>query len=245
MPIYLPELNKSNFLFPAVNTALTDPDGLLAFGGDLSPQRLITAYQQGIFPWFEQDQPILWWSPSQRMVIKPGTMHISRSLKKSLRRNPVRFTLNQAFEQVVEACAQPRDYSQDTWINARMQRAYTKLHELGYAHSVEVWQDEMLIGGLYGLSIGKIFCGESMFHLRTDASKFAFIALQQHLINIDYQLIDCQLHNPHLASLGAVEVPREHFLKVLQQNAEITPNSEHWHKQSLTINLDNLASGAS
>jgi len=244
MPIYLPELDKSDFSFPIVNTALKDPDGLLAFGGDLSPKRLIKAYQQGIFPWFEQEQPILWWSPSQRMVIKPGEMHISRSLKKSLRRAQVKFTINTAFAQVILACAQPRNYSQDTWINIRMQRAYQKLHELGYAHSVEVWQDGILAGGLYGLSIGNIFCGESMFHSCTDASKFAFIALQQHLLSINYQLIDCQLHNPHLESLGAVEVPRNNFIEILQQHAETQPNPEHWHAQDITINLDDIRSNS-
>lgn len=244
MTIYLPELDKSTLSFPDINTALNDPDGLLAFGGDLSPQRLIKAYQQGIFPWFEQEQPILWWSPNQRMVIKPGTMHISRSLRKSIRSAHVKFTINTAFAQVIQACAQPRSYSHDTWINIRMQRAYKKLHELGYAHSVEVWQDGILVGGLYGLSIGNIFCGESMFHLRTNASKFAFIALQQHLVSINYQLIDCQLHNPHLESLGAVEVPRSNFIEVLQQHAETQPNPEHWHAHEIEINLDAIRSNS-
>ena len=236
MPIYLPELNHNLTQFPPVETALTEPDGLLAMGGDLSPERLINAYQRGIFPWFEDDQPILWWSPSQRMVLTPGDMHISRSLRKSLRRQNFSLSINHAFAEVIECCAEPRGYSSDTWITATMQDAYLQLHKMGFAHSVEVWQDERLVGGLYGLYIGDIFCGESMFHTVTDASKIAFIALQQHLANIGCKLIDCQLHNEHLASLGAIEISREAFIKQLN-TSNTTAQQHQWQPQALVLDL--------
>jgi len=171
MTIYLSELHPTSFSFPDPNEALHDPDGLLAMGGDLNPERLLKAYQQGIFPWFEEDHPILWWSPQNRMVIKPGEMHISRTLSKNLRRSDYQFTLNTAFKDVIKACANPRQYSEDTWITTSMQQAYIELHQQGHAHSIEVWENDKLVGGLYGLSIGKTFCGESMFHTKTDTSK--------------------------------------------------------------------------
>jgi len=241
MPIYLPELNHDLTYFPAVNTALTEPDGLLAMGGDLSPERLVNAYQQGIFPWFEEGQPILWWSPSQRMVLTPGAMHISRSLRKSYRRQNFSLSINHAFEEVIESCAEPRGYSNETWITDTMQNAYLQLHEMGFAHSIEVWQDEQLVGGLYGLYIGDIFCGESMFHTVTDASKIAFIGLQQHLANIGCKLIDCQLHNEHLASLGATEISRDTFIKQLN-NRDVTANPHLWQPQALVLDLIDKAS---
>lgn len=236
MPIYLPELNHDLTYFPAVNTALTDPDGLLAMGGDLNPQRLVNAYQQGIFPWFEDDQPILWWSPSQRMVLTPGQMHISRSLRKSFRRQNFTLSINNAFAEVIESCAEPRGYASDTWITDTMQDAYLQLHDMGFAHSIEVWQDGLLVGGLYGLYIGDIFCGESMFHTVTDASKIAFIGLQQQLARIGCKLIDCQLHNEHLASLGATEISRESF--IIQLNNRNTTIKQHqWQPQALVLDL--------
>jgi len=241
MPIYLPELNHDLTYFPSVNTALTEPDGLLAMGGDLSPERLVSAYQQGIFPWFEEDQPILWWSPSQRMVLTPGEMHISRSLRKSYRRQKFSLSINHAFSEVIESCAEPRGDSSDTWITDTMQNAYLQLHEIGFAHSIEVWQDEQLVGGLYGLYIGDIFCGESMFHTVTDASKIAFIGLQQHLTNIGCKLIDCQLHNEHLASLGATEISRDTFIKQLN-NRTVTANQHLWQPQALVLDLIDKAS---
>ena len=239
MPIYLPELNHDLSYFPAVNTALAEPDGLLAMGGDLNPERLVHAYQQGIFPWFEDDQPILWWSPSQRMVLAPGKMHISRSLRKSLRRQTFTFSINNAFAEVIESCAEPRDYSSNTWITDTMQDAYLQLHEMGFAHSIEVWQEGQLVGGLYGLYIGDIFCGESMFHTVTDASKIAFIALQQHLLSIGCKLIDCQLHNKHLASLGAIEISRETFINQLSNNNNnnTTVQQQRWQPQTLVLDL--------
>ncbi|KXO14186.1 Leucyl/phenylalanyl-tRNA--protein transferase [Moritella sp. JT01] len=241
MPIYLPELNHDLAYFPPVNTALTEPDGLLAMGGDLSPERLVNAYQQGIFPWFEEDQPILWWSPSQRMVLTPGAMHISRSLRKSYRRQNFSLSINHAFAEVIESCAEPRGYSGETWITDSMQNAYLQLHEMGFAHSIEVWQDEQLVGGLYGLYIGDIFCGESMFHTITDASKIAFIGLQQHLADIGCKLIDCQLHNEHLASLGATEISRDTFIKQLN-NRDVTANQHLWQPQALVLDLIDKAS---
>lgn len=241
MPIYLPELSQDLTYFPPVNTALTEPDGLLAMGGDLNPLRLVNAYQQGIFPWFEEDQPILWWSPSQRMVLTPGEMHISRSLRKSFRRQNFSLTVNNAFAEVIEACAEPRGYSDETWITDTMQDAYLQLHEMGFAHSIEVWQDQTLVGGLYGLYIGDIFCGESMFHTVTDASKIAFIGLQQHLTRIGCHLIDCQLHNEHLASLGATEITRNAFIN--QLNSRNTAIEQHqWQPQALVLDLLNKAS---
>jgi len=240
MPIYLPELNQDLTQFPPVSTALTDPDGLLAMGGDLTPVRLLNAYQRGIFPWFEEDQPILWWSPSQRMVLTPGEMYISRSLRKSYRRSGFTLSINRAFKDVIAACAAPRDYACDTWITDTMQDAYLQLHKMGFAQSVEVWQGEQLVGGLYGLYIGNIFCGESMFHTVTDASKIAFIGLQQHLINIGCKLIDCQLHNEHLASLGATEISREAFIKQLGTPCAAT-NQQQWQPQTLVLDLINKA----
>ena len=239
MPIYLPELNHDLSYFPAVNTALAEPDGLLAMGGDLNPERLVHAYRQGIFPWFEDDQPILWWSPSQRMVLAPGKMHISRSLRKSMRRQNFTFSINNAFAEVIESCAEPRGYSSDTWITDTMQDAYLQLHEMGFAHSIEVWQEGQLVGGLYGLYIGDIFCGESMFHTVTDASKIAFIALQQHLLSIGCKLIDCQLHNEHLASLGAIEISRETFINQLSNNNNnnTTVQQQRWQPQTLVLDL--------
>ncbi|QUM79723.1 leucyl/phenylalanyl-tRNA--protein transferase [Moritella sp. 5] len=241
MPIYLPELTHDLAYFPPVNTALSEPDGLLAMGGDLSPERLINAYQQGIFPWFEEDQPILWWSPSQRMVLTPGAMHISRSLRKSYRRQNFSLSINHAFAEVIESCAEPRGDSGETWITDSMQNAYLQLHEMGFAHSIEVWQDERLVGGLYGLYIGDIFCGESMFHTTTNASKIAFIGLQQHLAGMGCKLIDCQLHNEHLASLGATEISRDTFIKQLN-NRDVTPNLHLWQPQALVLDLIDKAS---
>ena len=235
MPIYLPELNQDLTQFPPVETALTEPDGLLAMGGDLSPERLVNAYQRGIFPWFEDDQPILWWSPSQRMVLAPGQMHVSRSLKKSYRRSGFTLSINRAFADVIAACAAPRNYASDTWITDTMQDAYLQLHKMGFAQSVEVWQDDKLVGGLY---IGDIFCGESMFHTVTDASKVAFIGLQQQLIAINCKLIDCQLHNEHLASLGAKEISRATFISQLGKPCAVT-NKHQWQPQSLVLDLNN------
>lgn len=206
----IPFLDDSTW-FPPTSEALDDPNGLLAAGGDLSPQRILSAYQQGIFPWYEAGQPILWWSPAPRTVLKPSEIHISRSLRKELKRKTFQVTMDTAFSEVIAACAAPRDCSSDTWITQEMQQAYIRLHQLGFAHSVECWKDGMLAGGLYGIAQGKMFFGESMFSRASNASKVALVHLAKQLEQWDYQLIDCQMHTDHLASLGAEEISREQF----------------------------------
>ncbi len=202
--------------FPPVENALTEPNGLLVAGGDLTPERLIEAYSKGIFPWFEDDQPILWWSPAPRAVLYPAEFTPSRSLKKTLRKKTFTITFDTAFQEVISSCSKPRPSGDGTWITADMMDAYTQLHQLGYAHSVEAWDGKELVGGLYGICLGSIFFGESMFSTKSDASKVAFCSLVEHcnLKNID--LIDCQVANPHLASLGAVDICRTTFKKHLQ-----------------------------
>lgn len=202
-------------LFPDVSLALKEPDGLLAVGGDLSEQRLVAAYRQGIFPWYSDDQPVLWWSPDPRMVMKPTDLKISRSLRKSLRKNIFTVTFDKAFDRIVNECAAPRNYTNETWITDDMKQAYTRLHQAGYAHSVECWKDEQLVGGLYGISIGKVFFGESMFSRVTDASKVAYVFLVKHLKQWGYQLIDCQVYTEHLESLGAGCISRNKFIQQL------------------------------
>lgn len=212
----LPWLSDDALDFPPINHALTDPDGLLAVGGDLSPARLLSAYSQGIFPWYQEDQPILWWSPSTRMVLKPETLTISRSMRKFLRKACFRVTLDTCFAEVIRQCAATRIATAGTWITEDMQTAYNRLHKLGHAHSVEVWQENQLVGGLYGISMGSMFFGESMFSLATNASKTGFIYLVRQLQAWNYQLIDCQVASAHLSSLGAFEMSRSQFLEVLE-----------------------------
>ncbi|WP_062789061.1 leucyl/phenylalanyl-tRNA--protein transferase [Aquitalea pelogenes] len=204
--------------FPPVRTALAEPDGLLAAGGDLSPARLLLGYSLGIFPWFSEGEPILWWSPSHRMVLFPERLHVRRSLDKVLRNRPYRVTINTAFRQVIEACAAPREGAAGTWIIPPMVDAYCQLHALGAAHSFEVWMDGELAGGLYGVGLGRMFYGESMFSHRTDASKIAFVHMARHLARHGVEMIDCQMHTPHLESLGAMLIPRAKFLAKLKQS---------------------------
>lgn len=202
--------------FPPVDTA--NQEGLLAVGGDLSPQRLLLAYKSGIFPWFNDDSVILWWSPPERMVLRPEEVKISKSMRKVLRSNQFRLSVNTCFSQVIENCSNIYRKDQDgTWITDSMQKAYLRLHEMGKAVSYEVWQDQSLVGGLYGIDLGHVFCGESMFSKVSNASKFAFIKLAQDLQTKNYDLIDCQMHTDHLASLGASEIPRKEFISVLQR----------------------------
>lgn len=201
--------------FPHPHRALRDPDGLLAVGGDLSADRLLAAYRRGIFPWFNADQPILWWSPDPRAVLLPGELHVSRSLKRRLRHGDYRVSVDQCFARVVSACAARRD--EGTWITPEMKRAYCELHERGHAHSVETWQGEELVGGLYGVNVGRVFFGESMFSRRSDASKVALVALVRLSRSPGLELIDCQLASAHLASLGARLLPRERFLELLER----------------------------
>ncbi len=205
--------------FPPVSAALDAPNGLLAWGGDLHPQRLLAAYRAGIFPWYSEGQPVLWWSPAPRCVIFPAEVHLSRRTRRRYSSGRYRLTADQAFDRVLAACAEPRgrDGRQDhgTWITPAMQDAYGRLHRLGHAHSIEVWQDDALCGGIYGLAIGRLFCGESMFAKVSDASKVAFAVLVERLREWGYDFIDCQVPTDHLKSLGAKEVSRDYFLERL------------------------------
>ncbi|WP_423839675.1 leucyl/phenylalanyl-tRNA--protein transferase [Vibrio mytili] len=213
MAIYLTELDAS-FNFPSPYDALNEPNGLLAFGGDLNPMRILKGYQQGIFPWYGPGEPILWWSPSPRAVFNPLTFSPSKSLKKFQRKHQYTVTLNQATEKVIQLCSSTRPI-EETWLNEAMQASYIKLGQLNHCHSVEVWHDNALIGGLYGISVGQLFCGESMFSLKDNASKIALWYLCDHLASNHGQLIDCQVMNPHLASLGAFEIERDEFMQKL------------------------------
>jgi leucyl/phenylalanyl-tRNA--protein transferase len=199
--------------FPPLERALREPNGLLAAGGDLSPERLLQAYRRGIFPWFSRGEPILWWSPDPRMVLFPGELKISRSLKKTLRRGDFEARADTAFEQVIEACGHPRPGQRGTWITPQMRQAYTRLHHLGVAHSVETWRYDELLGGLYGIAIGRMFYGESMFSRVSDASKVALVYLVWQLHRWGFELIDCQMNTPLLASFGAREIPRAEFTR--------------------------------
>lgn len=209
-------LTKELFFPPA---DMADEDGLLAMGGDLSPERLLLAYRNGIFPWYNEDEPICWWSPDPRFVLYPTELKVSNSMKTVLQNGKYRFTINRAFEQVIQNCKTvTRPGQAGTWISPAMQNAYTALHQLGYAHSAETWLDGELAGGLYGIRIGNIFFGESMFSLKPNASKFAFINYVRQLQKENVQLIDCQLHTNHLESLGARMIPRELFTQILVTN---------------------------
>lgn len=203
--------------FPNVELSLREPDGLLAVGGDLSVARLLAAYRRGIFPWYSGDQPILWWSPDPRSVLFPEKLHISRSLRKTLRKQQFKITLDKAFADVIHACSQPRAGEPGTWITDEMQQAYIRLHLAGYAHSVECWLNDKLVGGLYGVAIGKIFFGESMFSKTADASKVAFVFLVHQLKRWQFGLIDCQIQSAHLDQFGAVLIPRNEFVSYLNE----------------------------
>jgi len=212
----IPWLNP-NDPFPPLDSALREPNGLLAAGGDLSPQRLIDAHSRGIFPWFNPGEPVLWWSPNPRMVLFPNELKVSRSLRKTLKRHTYEVRADTAFRQVMEACAAPRDGHSGTWITPAMIAAYTELHRQSLAHSVETWMDDQLVGGLYGVSLGRMFYGESMFSLATDASKIAFVHLVRQLERWGFGMIDCQMKTAHLASLGAREIPRAEFSQKLSE----------------------------
>lgn len=218
--------------FPDPRSALRDPDGLLAAGGRLSPTRLKTAYRQGIFPWFSEEQPILWWTPDPRAVLFPRELRISRSLRKTLRKSPenggFRVTLDTAFASVIEACAKPRPGQEGTWITEDMKRAYVRLHHEGAAHSAEAWQGDELAGGLYGVSIGRVFFGESMFTRKRDASKVAFAYLVAQLRIWGYRLIDCQVRTDHLVSLGARGIRRTEFNALLDRYCALPGREGLW-----------------
>ncbi|SIT65604.1 leucyl/phenylalanyl-tRNA--protein transferase [Ectothiorhodosinus mongolicus] len=201
--------------FPPVAQALDYPNGLLAMGGDLSPRRLMYAYRKGIFPWFSEDQPILWWCPDPRAVIVPQELHISRSLNRILKQERFSVTHNRSFAEVVAGCAAPRSADDGTWITPAMQQAYLELHAQGHAHSVEVWREGCLVGGLYGVAVDQVFCAESMFSRESNASKVALVHLCRHLIERRFALIDCQMPNEHLLRMGAKTLSRQKYLKIL------------------------------
>ena len=227
-------------LFPDVELALEEPDGLLAVGGDLSPDRLLSAYSQGIFPWYSEGQPILWWSPNPRSVLYPAQLKISRSLRKRLRKQEYGISLDEDFAGVIRACAAPRPNQQGTWITLDMQEAYNRLHLQGYAHSVEAWYQGELVGGLYGIALGKVFFGESMFSRRTDASKVAFVHLVRQLQRWGYQLIDCQVSSEHLSSLGAVEIPRRDFSRQLETLVMHHGHPNPWQLEPASVLLSDI-----
>ena len=216
----IPE-NSSPDSFPGVDRALLEPNGLLAVGGDLTPTRLLNAYRRGIFPWFNDDRCIMWWSPDPRAVMFPHLIRISRSLRKTLRQGRFRVTANEAFEQVVLGCASRRREQHGTWITQEMMAAYHRLHRLGYGHSVECWNGPELAGGLYGVMLGKVFFGESMFSRERDASKVALA----HLCRADIQLIDCQIPSAHLSRMGALQLRRQRFISLLDSWCDSAPSS--------------------
>ena len=224
MPVY--SLNQHPVFPPA---DLAEPEGLLAVGGDLSPLRLLEAYRQGIFPWYEQGDPILWWSPDPRLVLYPATIHISRRLRRTINSGKFTVSADTAFVQVITACAAiSRRDGKGTWLGADMQAAYILLHQLGFAHSVECWQDGILAGGLYGLALDRVFFGESMFSAVSDASKTALACLAQQAKTFDIELIDCQVSSGHLKRLGAVEIGRDMFLRLLRQLIHRPRPQEKW-----------------
>ena len=201
--------------FPAPEEALRSPNGLLAWGGDLHPDRLLQAYRMGTFPWYSEGQPILWWNPAPRCVLFPGKVYLSKRTRRRYNSGVFRLSVDRDFASVIEACSEPRDYEQSTWITTDMKDAYLRLHHAGHAHSLEVWEGETLAGGIYGLSLGRIFFGESMFSRETDASKIALVALCRLIAANGFTLLDCQVGNPHLYRMGAEEISREAFQSLL------------------------------
>ncbi|HMQ50426.1 MAG TPA: leucyl/phenylalanyl-tRNA--protein transferase [Saprospiraceae bacterium] len=224
MPVFL--LSDTKIIFP--DPALAHPDGVLAVGGDLSPHRLKLAYRKGIFPWFNEGEPLLWWSPDPRFVLFPSELKVAKSMRPYFNQKKFSVTYDRSFEAVMFACAEDRKAQTGTWITHEMIDAYTRLHVLGYAHSVEVWQEAQLVGGLYGIAMGKVFFGESMFARQSNASKFGFITLVQELQNRGFTLIDCQQETRHLASLGARPIPRVQFLDLLRKNESIPDGEGYW-----------------
>lgn len=221
--------------FPPVERALSDPDGLLAAGGELSPEWLLAAYRRGIFPWYTPDQPILWWSPDPRLILRPEKFHVGRSLRKTLRQNRFEVRFDTAFGAVIAACAAPREPAGGTWITPAIMAAYTRLHELGYAHSVESWADGALVGGLYGVAVGRAFFGESMFSRRSDASKVALAHLASYLRERNFAVIDCQMTTAHLCSLGAEEISRRDFCAGLEAWTRDGMAPQHWNREDSTL----------
>ncbi len=233
--IYLLDRDKPDARFPDPAEAEQDPNGLLAIGGDLSSERLLMAYRRGVFPWFSTGQPLLWWSPDPRMVLFPEDLRISRSLRKSIRRKGYEVSMDQAFDRVIDACAQPRADESGTWLVPEMIEAYRNLHRLGYAHSVETWLDGHLVGGLYGIAVGRIFFGESMFTRATDASKVALVFLLNCMTRWDLELVDCQVYTEHLETLGAKQIPRTEFQRIVETETMQSARAIRWDIQRSPI----------
>ncbi len=221
--------------FPPVDAALREPDGLIAAGGDLSSERLLCAYRRGIFPWYDEGQPLLWWSPDPRCVFRPGDFHVSRRLRRSLRQSRAEVRFDTAFGAVIRTCAAPRGAEHGTWITPDMIAAYERLHREGWAHSVEVWQDDSLIGGLYGLAIGRAFFGESMFSGADGASKIALLTLSQMMDTDKLGILDCQLVSSHLLSLGATIIPRDQFGTILDKLCSPVIRFENWPTAPISV----------
>lgn len=235
MSRYLTQLDDELCWFPDPKHALDEPNGLLAIGGDLSPARLLAAYHRGIFPWSEPHQSLLWWSPDPRGVIIPEQLHVGRSLRKFIRRTSFDISINRAFNEVIAACAAPRRSASGTWISTPMIDAYRQLHRLGHAHSVEIWQDGQLQAGLYGLSLGRLFCGESMFSRIDNGAKLAMVALCHHFARHGGALIDCQMQNDFLATMGIQEWPRATFLTALAQLSRQPLADSCWQVGSINL----------
>lgn len=238
------QLHDDNLAFPPLSCALTEPNGLLAVGGDLQTKRLINAYSQGIFPWFSDGDPLMWWSPDPRAIIKLIDLRINRTLRKAIKKSPYKITVNSAFEQVIQYCANAPFRDDDTWIVPDMQTAYINLHQLGYAHSIEIWQTndnnaskpkQTLVGGLYGVAINGFFSGESMFYTQANASKFALVALAQLLASMDVDFIDCQLLNPFLVDMGAKEISRNNFVALKETAITKVSPENFWQPRELFI----------
>lgn len=237
MPIYLPELTTDPCWFPSLSTTLKKPDGLLAMGGDLSVQRLNQAYRTGVFPWFSEGDPILWWSPSIRAVFAPGELQLNRSLRKYQKQHQFRYSRNQAFAEVIAHCvAQPRRNQAGTWILSEMQQAYLALHHVGLAHSIEVWHENQLVGGLYGVIAGGLFCGESMFNLQANTAKLALCMLQQQLSSYGEGWIDCQMPNPFLLQMGVKPQSKAEYLTLLQRLRDQPVPETAWAPSVLEFN---------
>jgi leucyl/phenylalanyl-tRNA---protein transferase len=237
MAIELAQLHRQELWFPPLEEALDEPNGLLAFGGDLRPERILAAYRHGAFPWYQDGQPILWWSPDPRAIIYPEQIRISRSMRKILRSDAFSVTMDYDFNAVIAACGALTEDRSGTWITAPMLRAYSELHRLGHAHSIEVWQQDTLVGGLYGLGIGQFFFGESMFSRVDNASKVALIHLCAQLQKWGFTVIDCQVSSAHLLSMGACAIPREEFQRLLKHYTvqACAANGRSWRSTQIGV----------
>ena len=231
----IPWITSNSSTFPDLTTALNEPNGLLAFGDDLSPQRIFQAYQNGIFPWFSDGEPVMWWSPDPRGIINISQLVINKTLKKVIKRNTFTVTINKDFNQVISLCADAPFRQEETWIVDPMIAAYRLLHEQGKAHSIEVWHNEQLVGGLYGVAVNGYFSGESMFYRQSNASKIALVYLAELLKSINVEFIDCQMLNPFLANMGCIEVTREQFLGYQSAAKKIIPPINFWQTKTLAF----------